>query len=590
MEKLSVFKAKNLILLGILVLTFIVFYGSLKNNFTNWDDDVYVLNNFLIRDFSLENLEKIFLEPMGTSQIYRPLAYLTYMIDYSIWGLNPFGYHLSSLLFHLLNVVLVFYLLRLLFNHLAVAGVVTLLFAIHPMKGEAIAWASARVDVVYATFYLSALITYILYVKNVFQTKYLIFSIVFFVFSLLSKPAAVSFPLACLLIDYFYARKWNVKFILDKIPFVVLALAMGIVTLLAQRPDTAVGSGIERFAWFERVFISSYTLLFYFFKTIFPIKLSNFYDFPQKLSFWHYVSLLFLGILAFAAYKMRKNRNFIFGILFFVAHLLLVIHIIPTGNRFMAADRYAYLAQIGLLLSVAFLYLSAKESVRNILLGAAAVLGIFYLAVSFNRNQVWNNGVTLWSDAVLKNPNCSFCCFGLGNALINANQHKLAQPYIEKSILLNPNFAEAYNSRGTIKFALQDYNGAMQDYNKALEMNPNYQYAYASRGSVFAMQKKYAEAIEDYNKALNLNPNDMPTYLNRGMARVQLRDFNGARNDLTIYINFNPNEIKAYYHRGLANANLGRLTECCSDWKRAYDGGIRELRNNLIEACGYKNL
>ncbi|GAB4187476.1 MAG: tetratricopeptide repeat protein [Thermoflexibacter sp.] len=590
MEKPSVLEVKNLILLGILVLTFIVFYGSLKNNFTNWDDDIYILNNFLIRDFSLENLGKIFLEPMGPSQVYRPLAYLTYMMDYSIWELNPFGYHLSSLLFHLLNVALVFYLLRLLSNNLAATSVVTLLFAIHPMKVEAIAWASARVDVVYATFYLSALIAYIFYIKNTFQIKYLIFSIILFIFSLLSKPAAVSFPLACLLIDYFYARKWDIKLILDKIPFIVLALAMGIVTLLAQKPDTAIGSGIEQFSLFERVFISSYTLLFYFFKIIFPVKLSNFYDFPQKLSFWHYGSLLLLGILAFAVYRIRENRNFIFGILFFVAHLLLVIHIIPTGNRFMAADRYTYLAQIGLLLSMFFWYLSAKENIRNILVGVVAVLSIFCILVSFNRNQVWNDGITLWSDAIIKNPDCSFCNFGLGNALINANQHKIAQPYIEKSILLNPNFAEAYNSRGSIKFALQDYDGAMRDYNKALEVNPNYQYAYASRGSVFAMQKKYAQAVEDYNKALSLNPNDILTYLNRGMARVQLRDFNGARKDLSIYIDFNPNNTIAYYHRGLANANLGRLTECCSDWKRAYDGGIRELKKNLIEACGYKNL
>jgi len=590
MEKPTVFKPTSLILIGILILTFVTFYGSLNNNFTNWDDDVYVLNNFLIRDFSSENLEKIFLEPMGFSQIYRPLAYLTYMLDYSIWGLNPFGYHLSSLLFHLINVTLVFYLLRLLSNNLAVAGVVSLLFAIHPMKVEAIAWAAARVDVVYATFYLAALIAYILYIKNAFQIKYLVFATILLVFSLLSKPAAVSFPLACLLIDYFYARKWSVKLILDKIPFVVLALAMGIITLLAQRPDIAIGSGIEQFSWFERIFIISYTLLFYFFKTIFPIKLSNFYDFPQKLSFWHYGSLFLLGFLGFIVYRMRSNRYFVFGILFFVAHLLLVIHIISTGNRFMAADRYVYLAQLGLLLSIAFWYLSAKENVRNVILGAAAVLSIFYWAVSFNRNQVWNTGITLWSDAVFKNPNCSFCNFGLGNALINSNQHKLAQPFIEKSILLNTNFAEAYTSRGTIKFTLQDYEGALQDYNKTLEINPNYYYAYASRGSVFAMQKKYAQAVEDYNKSLLFNPTDMPTYLNRGMARVQLRDFNGAREDLTIYINFNPNEPKAYYHRGLANANLGRLTECCSDWKRAYDGGIRELRNNLIEACGYKNL
>jgi tetratricopeptide (TPR) repeat protein len=589
MNKQNILNVNTYIILAILGISLLVLGGSLKNNFTNWDDDIYVLNNFLIQDLSWTNLKKIFFEPMGISKIYRPLAYLTYAIDYNIWGLDPFGYHLSSLILHLINIVLVYYFVRLFSGNKFITSLITLLFAIHPMKVEAVAWIAARVDVLYAMFFLLALIFYTLYLRRAYKIQYLVSSILFFLLSLLSKPAAVVFPMVCFLIDYYHGRKWNIRIVLEKIPYLLLAIAMGVITLLAQRPDSAA-VGIANFSIMERFFLSTYSLMFYFFKTIFPIKISNFYDFPQKLSFLHYVSPLFILVLAFIMYKNRLNKSFIFSMLFFITNLLLVIHIIPTGNRFITADRYVYIAQLGLLLAIMFIYLSAKENGKNIITGSLVVLSIFYLAVTFNRNAVWNNGVTLWADAVAKNPQCSFCNFGLGNALINTNQHALAQPYVEQSLAINPNFAEGYHSRGIIRFTLKNYEGALQDLNKSISLNPTYQYTYASRGSVYATIKKYGEAIEDYNKALAMNPNDMPTYLNRGMARVQLRDFQGAKNDLTIYINFNPQNMMAYYHRGLANANLGQLAECCSDWKKAYDGGIRELRKNLVEACGYSNL
>ncbi len=589
MNKQTIFNTNNYIILAILGLTFIVFAGSLNNGFTNWDDDVYVFNNFLIRDFSLAGLQKIFFEPMGASQIYRPMAYLTYMIDFQLWGLDPFGYHLSSLLFHLVNVILVFKIVKSLSNSLIISSLVTLFFAINPLKVEAVAWASARVDVVYAMFYLGALLSYLFYLKSELKLKYLILASVLFVFSLLSKPSAVTFPLACLLVDYLIGRKWQYKLLIEKIPLFVFALAMGIITMLAQRPDT-VASGIVALPAFERFFIVCYMPIFYLFKSIFPFALSNYYDFPKELDLIHYASTIILLALGFFIYKARNNKAVIFGAAFFVLHLGLVLNLIPTGNKFMAADRYAYLAQIGLFFLIVYLYTAASSTVKNIYVGFFVLLFLLSVSISFKRTDVWESGITLWVDAVQKNDKCEHCLFGLGNMLINSGQQQKALPVIEKSISLNPNVAESYHSRGTIYFALKEYDKALKDFDKSLSLNPTYQYTYASRGSTYASMKEYDKALKDFEQALNLNANDIETYLNRGMVRGLLKNFEGAKLDLDVYLRYYPDNVKALYHRGYANAYLGQVADCCKDWKRAYDLGAKELAPKLKEYCNYTNL
>ncbi|TAH18657.1 MAG: tetratricopeptide repeat protein [Cytophagales bacterium] len=589
MNKQRIFNTGNYLILGILLLTFIVFAGSLNNGFTNWDDDVYIYNNFLIRAFSVENLQKIFLAPMGDAQIYRPMAYLTYMIDFQLWGLEPFGYHLSSLLFHLVNIILVFQIVKLLSNNLTMSALVALCFAINPLKVEAVTWAAARVDVVYSFFYLGALLSYVAYTKSDLKLKYLVLATFLFAFSLLSKPSAVTFPIACLLVDFFMARKWSLRILLEKTPLFLLAFAMGVITLLAQRPDT-VSNGIAVFSIVERFFIVCYMPLFYLFKSIFPFALSNYYEFPKELSLAYYISPLLLAGIVFLVYRARNNKAVLFGVAFFLLHLALVLNLIPTGNKFMAADRYAYLAQIGLFFMLAYLYTQASSQAKNIYLSIFGFLLLVHLVISYKRTQVWENGAVLWADAVMKDNNCSFCLFGLGNIMINSGEQKAALPYIEKSIALNPMIAESYHSRGIILFALKDYQNAIKDFDKTLSLNPTYQYSYASRGSTYASIKEYDKAMQDFQKALNLNPNDIETYLNRGMVRGVLKDYAGAKTDLDVYLSYYPDNPKALYNRGYCNAYLGNITGCCGDWKRAYDKGMRELAPKLREYCGYKNL
>jgi len=282
---------------------------------------------------------------------------------------------------------------------LTISSLVALFFAINPLKVEAVAWASARVDVVYAMFYLGALLSYILYLKSELKLKYLVLASVLFVFSLLSKPSAVTFPLACLLIDYLVGRKWQSKLLIEKTPLFLLALAMGVITILAQRPD-AVSNGIAALPIVQRFFIICYTPIFYLFKSIFPFALSNYYDFPKELGFLHYASPLILLALGFFVYKARNNKAVVFGAAFFILHLGLVLNLIPTGNKFMAADRYVYLAQIGLFFLIVYLYTAASSQVKNIYIGFFAFFMLFYVTISFKRTNVWENGLVLWVDAV----------------------------------------------------------------------------------------------------------------------------------------------------------------------------------------------
>lgn len=587
MTKKSLFNTTHFVLGGVVLLTFITFAGTLANGFTNWDDDLYVYGNFLIREFSWNNLKKIFLEPMGNSQIYRPIAYLTYMIDFQVWELDAWGYHFSSLLFHIINIILLFYVIKLLTNHLIISSLVSLFFAINPLKVEAVAWASARVEVVYATFYLSALLVYILYLKNNLKIKYLLLSSVLFICSLLSKPSAVTFPIACLLIDYFIERKWSKQVILEKLPLFAFSISMGVITLLSQRPEHLT-HGIQSFSILDRFFIICYTPIFYFFKSVFPFSLSNYYDFPKSLGIVHYISPMIILALCFLLYRFRANRSLVFSVLFFIVHLGMVANVIPTGNKFFAADRYAYLAQIGIFFFLVYSYTKATERFKNGYLIGFVVLCLLYVSISFKRTGVWKDGFTLWSDAVQKNKQCAFCYFGLGNALINSGQQASAMPYIEQSIILDSKFAASYNSRGIVKFALKDYVGAIADFDKCLAFNPSFQSAYTSRGSAYASRQQYDKAMQDFQHALMLNPNDLDAYLNRGMVKGILKDFVGAKADLDIYLSAYPNHTNALYNRGIANAALGNLNSSCADWKRAYDLGMKELSGKLAQYCGYR--
>ena len=227
-------------LLLVLVASAITWFPSVKNDFVNWDDIIYIMNNDMIHSFSLENISKIFSTYwMGN---YHPFAILSFTFDYQFFKITPQGYHFHNMVLHLVNTALVyFFCFHLMNRRVGIATVAALLFAVHPMHVESVAWISERKDLLYTMWFLMALIAYLFYCRNK-DFKYLGLSLILFLFSLLSKAQAVTLPLSLLALDYFLNRKFTVKTLAEKIPFFLLSLVFGIIAIYAQKADNSINA------------------------------------------------------------------------------------------------------------------------------------------------------------------------------------------------------------------------------------------------------------------------------------------------------------------------------------------------------------
>lgn len=335
------------------IITLAVLFPVLQNGWVNWDDEGYVLQNSLLKITSFQGLKEVF-TTLAVVGNYHPFTVLSLAIDHAIGGNSAFVYHLHSLLLHLANIALVFTFIRLLFKRNDMAFFVAVFFGIHPMHLESVAWVSARKDVLYSFWFFLGLLAYFkhskLSSKGAHKWYYSI-SLVCFLFALLSKSMAVSFPLVLLIMDYVQGRKDWVRAIVSKLPFVLLSLGFGVLTMISQQADGALWTG-ETLNGLDRLSIASWSLVVYAWKAIFPGALSAFHPYPfnavTEVPGYMYAALTIVPMFIFVCWKLRKlNSPIVFGLLLFAISLLPVLQLIPVG-RAMMAERYTYLAYIGL--------------------------------------------------------------------------------------------------------------------------------------------------------------------------------------------------------------------------------------------------
>ncbi|HWY97783.1 MAG TPA: hypothetical protein VNY36_01750, partial [Bacteroidia bacterium] len=407
------------IYLGVAVLaTLICFSNAFKNDFTNWDDVQYVTENNLLKSLSWDNIKAIFsnLSIMGN---YHPLAIVSLAIDYHFTKLNAQGFHTTSIIIHLLNVALVFFFVQLLTKKPSIAFITALLFGIHPMHVESVAWVAERKDVLYVFFYMASLIAYLYYIKS--PTKKVLFialSFLLFGFSLLSKAQAVTLPVVLLLIDYFKDRKIELKTILEKIPFFLLALVMGYVAVLAQKKTGAI-QDIPNNPLFERILYASYSFLEYGWKLIYPGSLSAYYPYPTSPSVLDYIApFVAIGLVALVV-KYYKNRTVVFGAGFFVVNIFLLLQLLPVGGAMMA-ERYSYLCSIGLFFiasksAVDLLENKKYDTYKYILMAVMVGYGGYLANATYQRNKVWKNSELLWEDVIRQHKDVPIAYNNLGS-------------------------------------------------------------------------------------------------------------------------------------------------------------------------------
>ena len=599
-----------------LVLTLIAYLPTFQAGFVTWDDPEYVLNNPMVK--SLGNLNEILTSPVQGN--YHPLTMLSLAVNYAISGEDAGSYHLVNLVLHLLNVVLVFFFVfRLTHKKLWIAFVAALLFGIHPLHVESVAWVSERKDVLYSFFFLGGLITYLTYLETKATLK-LMMVLGFFILSLLSKPAAIIFPLVLLSIDYYQARFDYLRLLTEKIPFCILSAAMVYLTMHAQSVLGAVAPGAI-FPLMSRICFAFYGLMMYIVKTMLPTDLCAFYPYPPidiPLPSIYFVSIFFgIGLFALGIMAHKKNKMFAFALLFYGINLLLVLQFLPVGSAIMA-DRYAYLPLIGLFLIPGYFVQKwadlheGKLPVAGIGLLLVASLGLTTL--SNKQVATWKDNVSLWDKAIVACPS-SKAYFYRGYYYKLSGDKKSAIAMCTKSIAINKNAFDALGCRGNIYFdlgknelALADYRNALaiqksielqkghKDpkgdsrllsnlgslfvrlgnndsslyyFNLAISLDSMFKYNYQFRGLTYQMMHRYEDAISDYKQYLRLDPNDDNIMSTIGVNYRRMNEYKESLPWFDQAIAKNPKSGQSYLNRSFSYYSLGDKQKALQDMNLA---------------------
>lgn len=544
------------VLLGIIVLlTAYAFWPILQNGFTNWDDPTYLENNPLIRELSGANLKKIFSEVYFAN--YQPLHILSYAIEYHFFKLNPAGYHGVSLVMHLVNVALVFFFIRKLSSSAVIAIITTLLFAINTLHVESVAWAAERKDLLYAMFFFAALISYLHYVmdkKNKGNFKFLSYTFLFFVFAVFSKTMAVSLVPVLFLIDFYLGRKFELKVYLEKIPFVILAVVMGLVSVNASASEGSIDNS-SSFSFIDRLFFASHNLLQYIIKSIIPFKQSAFYQYPETVTIEYYIAgLVAVGWAIFAFYSLKKSKVFFFATTFFVLTVFLVLMLIPVGPTIFS-ERYSYIPSVALFFLIAY-YLDAliskNQSLRMPVFISVGIIALFGTFATRQRCLVWKDSVTLWTNVLQQFPKAP----------------------------------HALNNRGDAYFNLEQLDLAIADFSEAIQFNDKYAQAYYNRGNAYGQSGKTNEAFNDLNKAITYDATNANAFNKRGQANAVLGRTNEAIQDFNKALQLKPDLTEVYYNLGITYINTNQKELACSNLKIAVDAGFELAAKPYADICG----
>ena len=566
-------KTKSLLpwILPILLVTGICLSPMLYNELTNWDDEYYVVQNALLRG---PDWAGIFSKPIVSN--YHPVTIASLALNYSISGLDPTSYFILNLILHLINTGLVFYFIWLISGKkLWVAAFSAIVFGIHPMHVESVAWVSERKDVLYTLFFLLSLIQYWFFLTNK-KNKNLIYCFLFFGLSILSKPAAIILPFMLFLLDYWYGRSFTKRNVLEKIPFLIVSLVLAVVTINIQS-KTAI-AGLDFYPLWARFFFATYTSMMYIVRFFIPYPLSAFHPFPaaQNLGWPIWLSPVFMLALLTFVWMKRKNKLIVFSFFFFMINLILVLQIVSIGGTLLA-ERYTYVPYIGMAFLIGMLL--EKYSAlfnRSLVWGIPAVILLVFGVITFQRTKVWKDSGTLWTNVIKHFPDASVPRTNRANHLIRisakmenkSRENELLQKALEdctEALKGKLNHAKAYENRQNIYLRLQKDSLALSDanslikiqpnnrlgyytkgavyqrfnmpdsaiiyLNRCLEIDPNTDFALNNRGSIlFNSYKKYKEAMADFTKAIQINPQG-DYYLNRSYCHYQLQEIDLAKAD-----------------------------------------------------------
>jgi len=511
---------------------FILYSTGFSNEMVGMDDHSATVDNPAVKNFLIFGGFNL--------GMYAPLTWIGYEIAYVLGKESPNMYHLLSAIVHAVNVVLVFRLFQRLESSLTVSALVALFFAIHPLQVEAVAWIAGFSTPLFSMFCLLSMNYYLRHIKEEgggFGKNYWL-ALTMFLLACLAKSAAVTLPLTLLVLDLWKKRGLSQRVLLEKVPFFVISLGFGILTLYSRQHAGQLDQPAD-FNLLDRGLMACHTILFYWKKLLMPTGLSIWYPFVKTNGAWswdYFASpVILLGIL-FAAWRSLNAMPLLWiGILFYLSNIVLSLPWSTFGTFELRSDRYNYLAGLGMFVILASLpdYLREKRpswtgAAWAVLVGLAFV----WLVTSALRIRDWKDTATL----------------------------------IEKAIAATgDNFGKAYLWRGMAYGKASDAQKALKDFSLALQKNPELYQAYKFRGNIFGVMKNYEQSVADLTKFLEHYPTEVPELYNRGLSYANLERNQEAVADFTRAIELDTTFARVYRARGNCYLKLGETEKGNAD-------------------------
>jgi tetratricopeptide (TPR) repeat protein len=534
------------------IVTIAAFWQVPFYEFIDFDDNVYVTANpHIQKGLNWQSVVWAFRTPYAA--FWHPMTMLSYMLDYQLFGLNAFGYHLTNVLLHIANTLLLFIILNEMTGALWKSAFVAAAFALHSLHVESVAWVSERKDVLSTLFWMLTMLAYMRYARRPSVSRYLL-TLGVFALGLMAKPMLVTLPFVLLLVDYWplerlqfnrlareqeknsadIGHKWS-RLILEKVPFLALSAVFSVITIFTQKSEQTLSLNLPLITRIGNAMVS---YLAYIDKMVWPGNLAVFYPHPgSNLPLWQAAAAFaaLAGISALAIRLAARHKYLPVGWLLFLGTLVPVIGLVQI-HSFAMADRFTYIPLTGLFIIIAwgaddFL---ADGRLGKIMLGisATAVLSALLICTSFQL-RYWRNNVTLFEHAIRVTANNSMAYYNLGVAYSKVGRWQEAIEAYRQSTRIKPAFDALYNL-GNAYSELGRWQEAVEAYKQAIAIKPDLAQAYSNLGNSYYNLGRRMEAVEAYRQAIALKPDFAEAHYNLGVAYLQIGDKGSALEECKI--------------------------------------------------------
>jgi tetratricopeptide (TPR) repeat protein len=578
-----------IICLFLIVTTLAVYWQTLDNDFVNYDDDEYVTENTHVnKGVTFDGLTWAITSSYASN--WHPLTWVSHMIDCQLYGLNPRGHHLTSLLFHVANTLLLLLILVRMTGTLWQSSFVAALFALHPLHVESVAWVAERKDVLSTFFMMLAVWAYILYVKKGKVMRYLLV-VLFFVLGLMSKPMLITLPFILLMLDFWPLGRLGLirdtrnvvtgqltdersnifRLLWEKVPFFTLAVGSSVVTFIVQEGAMKT---LKTYSLQTRIINAFVAYTEYIVDMIWPVELVLLYPHPgNSLPLWKGVvaglALVLITILVIR--KARKIPYLAVGWLWYVVTLIPVIGIVQVGSQAMA-DRYTYVTMIGLFIIIAWGAndLLSKWLHRKICLGTlAAIILPVLIVLTWKQVQYWENSITLYKHTLKHTSNNYVIHNNQGIALREQGRTEEAIKHYLQALRSNPDYARAYYNLSNAYAEQGKYKKVIEACKQAIRINPDYADAHYNLGVAYGESGKYEEAIEAFKQVIRIDPDHLQAHYNLGGVYARLGKYREAIEAFQQVIRIDPDYALVRNNLGIAYGALGKYKEAAEAFQQA---------------------